>query len=65
MVLMTGTSAICRRRGDLATVFLNTSHCKENQIYVFPQKKLRGRIPNFYIHISVSDLYTIYMYSHD
>jgi hypothetical protein len=32
-----------------------SSH-KENSIYVFPEKKLRGLIPNFYIHISVSDL---------
>ncbi len=33
-------------------------HCEENPIYVFPEKKLRGLIPNFYIHLSVSDLYT-------
>ncbi len=32
-------------------------HCKENSIYVFPEKKLRGLSPNFYIHVYVSDLY--------
>ena len=26
-------------------------------IYVFPELKLRGLLPNFYIHGSVSDLY--------
>ncbi len=26
-------------------------------IYVFPERKLRGLIPNSYIHLSVSDLY--------
>ncbi len=30
-------------------------HCNEISIYVFPEKELRG--PNFYIHVSVSDLY--------
>jgi hypothetical protein len=28
-----------------------------NSIYVIPERKLRGLIPNFYIHIYVSDLY--------
>ncbi len=32
-------------------------HCKENPIYVFPEKKLRCISPNFHIHVSVSDLY--------
>jgi hypothetical protein len=31
--------------------------CKENPIYVLPEKKLRGLSPNFHIHVSVSDLY--------
>jgi hypothetical protein len=30
-------------------------HCKENPIYVFPEKKLRGIIPNFHIHVFMSD----------
>jgi hypothetical protein len=45
-------------------------HCKENPIYVFPDKKWRGLThpsmanrgntecsPNFHIYVSVSDLY--------
>jgi hypothetical protein len=32
-------------------------HCTENPIFVFPELKLHGRIPNSYIHVSVSDLY--------
>jgi hypothetical protein len=33
--------------------------CKDNPMFVFPEKKLLGLIPNFYIHISVSGLYFI------
>jgi hypothetical protein len=36
---------------------VSVTHCKENWIYVFPEKELRGLIPNFHIHVSVSDLY--------
>ncbi len=32
-------------------------HCTENPIYVFPEMKLRGLVPNYYIHVSVSYLY--------
>jgi hypothetical protein len=32
-------------------------HCTENPIYVFPEMKLRGLVPNSYIHVSVSGLY--------
>jgi hypothetical protein len=32
-------------------------HCAENPIYVFPEMKLCGRVPNSYIHVSVSNLY--------
>jgi hypothetical protein len=36
-------------------VFLSM-HCKQDPIYVFPEMKLRGlRLPNFHIHVSVSD----------
>jgi hypothetical protein len=31
--------------------------CTENPIYVFPEMKLRGLVPNFYIHVAESDLY--------
>jgi hypothetical protein len=30
-------------------------HCTENPIYVFPEMKLRGRVPNSDIHVSVRD----------
>ena len=32
-------------------------HCTENPIYVFLEMKLRGLVPNSYIHVSVSNLY--------
>ena len=34
-----------------------TIHCTENPIYVFPEMKLGGLVPNSYIHLSVKDLY--------
>ncbi len=33
------------------------AHCKQDPIYVFPEMKLRGIVPNFHIHVSVSDSY--------
>jgi len=32
-------------------------HCKEISIYEFPEKELCGLSPNFYIHVTVCDLY--------
>jgi hypothetical protein len=32
-------------------------HGSKNPIYVFPEMKLRGFIPNSYNHVSVSNLY--------
>jgi hypothetical protein len=32
-------------------------HNIENSKQLFPEKELRGHNPNFYIHVSVSDLY--------
>ncbi len=32
-------------------------HYTENSKQIFPEKELRGLNPNFYIHVSVSDLY--------
>jgi hypothetical protein len=32
-------------------------HCKEDSNYVFPEIKLRGLVPSFHIHTSLSDLY--------
>jgi hypothetical protein len=28
-------------------------HCTKNPIYVFPEMKLRGLVPNSYVHVSV------------
>jgi hypothetical protein len=28
-----------------------------NKIYVFPEVKMHGLVPNFHIHVKVSDLY--------
>ncbi len=39
------------------SVIIWCMHCKENPIYVLQKKKLRSLSPNFYIHVSVSDLY--------
>ncbi len=32
-------------------------NCTENSKHIFPAMNLRGLVPNFYIHVSVSDLY--------
>jgi hypothetical protein len=34
-----------------------TMHCTDNQIYVFTEKELRCLSLNYYIHVSVNDLY--------
>ncbi len=39
------------------SILLCTLHCKEDPIYVLPEMKLRGLVPIFHIHVSVSDLY--------
>ncbi len=31
--------------------------CDENPIYVFPERNCVASVPNFHIHVSVSDLY--------
>ncbi len=38
-------------------VFFITVHYTENPIYVFPEMKLRGLVPNSYDYVTVSDLY--------
>jgi hypothetical protein len=42
---------------ELVVTTMSLLHCKEISICVFPEKELRGFSPNFYIHVSVSDLY--------
>jgi hypothetical protein len=36
---------------------ISSPHCTETPIYVFSEMKLRGLVPNSYIHVSVRDLY--------
>ncbi len=31
----------------------HTEHCKDDPMYVFPERKLRGLVPNFHIHESL------------
>ncbi len=42
-------------------LYADNLHCKDkNQKFsklIFPEKEYRGLIPNFHIHVSVSDLY--------
>ncbi len=35
----------------------DSPHCTKHPIYAFQEMKLRGLVPNSYIHVSVSDLY--------
>jgi hypothetical protein len=37
--------------------FLQLYHCTENSKHIFPERKLRVLISNFYIHVSGTDLY--------
>jgi len=39
-------------------------HCTENLKQIFSELKLRGLVPNFYIHVSVSDLYILMIGPH-
>jgi hypothetical protein len=41
----------------LALVGNSAPYCKKDPIYVLPEMKLRGLVPNFHFHESVSDLY--------
>ncbi len=40
-------------------VYTAKTQYTDNLRQIFPEKKLCGLSPNFYIHVSVSDLYTI------
>jgi|688.fasta_scaffold181569_3 hypothetical protein len=39
---------------------ISSKQCTENSEQIFPEMKLRDLAPNFYIHVSVSDLYISY-----
>jgi hypothetical protein len=41
---------------DLIIEFFD-KHYTENRIYVFPEMKLHGFVPNSYIHVSANNLY--------
>ncbi len=36
-------------------VLCTGTHCTKNSKHIFLEMKLRGLVPNFYIHVSVSD----------
>ncbi len=38
-------------------VYLPSKHCTENLKGILPEMKLCSLVPNFYIHVSVSDVY--------
>jgi hypothetical protein len=42
---------------NFTVTFLSRSRCQQDPIDVFPEMKLRGLIPNFPVHVSVSDLF--------
>jgi hypothetical protein len=46
-----------RQHPRLTPAQATLTHSTENPIYVFSEMKLRGLVPNSYIHVSVSDLY--------
>jgi hypothetical protein len=37
--------------------FLSFLNCTKNLLFVLPEMKMRGLVPNSYIHVSVSNLY--------
>ncbi len=41
----------------LQTFMPSLQHCAKNPIYVFPDIKLYGLVPNSYIHVAESNLY--------
>jgi hypothetical protein len=51
-----GVGGKVRQRCTLVRLALQR-HCTENWKQIFPGKKLRGLVPNSYIHVSGSDLY--------
>jgi hypothetical protein len=45
-----------RQLANIQAKSLSALHCKQNLIFIFPEMKLRGLVPNFHMHVSVSDL---------
>jgi hypothetical protein len=44
----------------LTEVYMYSVHCTKYPIYVFPEMKLCGPVPNAYIPVFVSDLHIYY-----
>jgi hypothetical protein len=44
-------------RGPIKHQRNNRLHCRQDRIYVFPEMKLTGLVPNFHTHVSVSNLH--------
>ncbi len=56
--LVTISNDIIQCRGIHCQIYyIEPLHCKEDSNDVFLEIKLRGLVPNFHIHTSVSDLY--------
>ncbi len=49
-----------RRKGNVSKEDMVYWHCKDDPIYVFPEMKLHGLVPNLHIHVSVNDIYTVF-----
>jgi hypothetical protein len=52
-LLVPSTKLLARDNKGILTLY--HIDCKEDPNYGFPEMKLRGLVPNFHIHISVSD----------
>ncbi len=50
-------TAIIAITSTCAPTVARQRHCLENSKQIFPEIKLRGLVPSFHIHVSVSDLY--------
>jgi hypothetical protein len=48
---------VCREKTALEPPLQIHLHCSKNLKQIFPEMKLFGLVPNFYIHVSESDFY--------
>jgi hypothetical protein len=46
-------------RALVAQIPIQKNQYRKFETNIFPEKELRGHSPNFHIHVSVSDLYTV------
>ncbi len=66
LVFSQGVAGLCSFTNGLVhngnyIQFKTNTHCKENPIYIFLSWELRGLGTNFHIHVSVNDLYTVFL----